>query len=102
MSLQGRSLHRDATPTGELVTVLFQRWLKDPVYNPPAIDRMDRLRPHFARAGVMAARLRLERAQATVTGRFGRGGADGVGRVLAASALLEKGTAASSASRKAA
>src|SRR4051812_24362971 len=51
-------------PTGELVTVVFQRWVKDGEYDQAAIDRMDELRPHFARAGMLAARLHLEQARA--------------------------------------
>jgi DNA-binding CsgD family transcriptional regulator len=82
------------TPTGELVTVVFQRWLEDPDYDQPVIDRMDRLRPHFARAGMVAARLRRERAQATGAARETAGLAAAVlsasGRVLTVNALLDK------------
>jgi len=85
-------------PTGELVTVVFQRWLKDPTYDRKAIDRMDALRPHFARAGMMAARLRLERAEATVAALQSAGLAAAVlsasGRVLTANAHLEQMSAA--------
>jgi DNA-binding CsgD family transcriptional regulator len=81
-------------PTGELVTFVFQRWMKDGVYDEPAIDRMDRLRPHLARAGMMAARLRMEQAQTTVSALESVGLAAAVmtasGRVLTANTLLEK------------
>jgi len=81
-------------PTGELVTVVFQRWIKDGEYDQAAIDRMDALRPHFARAGMMAARLRLEQAQAAVSALEAIGLAasvlSGSGRVLATNALLEQ------------
>ncbi len=81
-------------PTGELVTVVFQRWLEDAGYDPAAIARVDALRPHFARAGMMAARLHLEQAKATVATLEGIGLAgavlSGAGRVVAANALLEE------------
>jgi DNA-binding CsgD family transcriptional regulator len=81
-------------PTGELVTIVFQRWLKDGYYDQAAIERVDQLRPHFARAGMIAARLGLEQAQATVSALEAIGVAGAVmvgsGRVLAANALLEK------------
>jgi DNA-binding CsgD family transcriptional regulator len=81
-------------PTGELVTFVFQRWMKDGGYDRSATDRMDELRPHFARAGLMAARLRLQRADAVVSvlETIGLAGAvmTASGRVLMANALLEK------------
>jgi DNA-binding CsgD family transcriptional regulator len=80
-------------PTGELVTVVFQRWLKDGQYDQPTIDRLDELRPHFARAGMLAARLRLEQAQAAVSALETIGLAAAVmaasGRVVTTNALLE-------------
>ena len=83
-------------PTGELVTFVFRRWLTDPPYDRATIERMDGLRPHLARAGMMAARLRLERVQATVSALETAGLAAAVmtasGRVLAANVLLEKMT----------
>lgn len=54
-------------PTGEVVTFVLTRWTKDGEYDEQAIARMNGLRPHLARAGLMAARLRLERAQATAS-----------------------------------
>ena len=81
-------------PTGELVTIVFRRWLKDGPHDRAAIDRMDALRPHLARAGMMAARLRMEQAQATASALEAIGLAAAVmtasGRVLTANALLEK------------
>jgi DNA-binding CsgD family transcriptional regulator len=81
-------------PTGELVTVVFQRWLKDASYDQASIERMDSLRPHFARAGMMAARLRLEQAKAATAMLETVGLAAAVlsssGRVLTASAQLEE------------
>jgi DNA-binding CsgD family transcriptional regulator len=81
-------------PTGELVTIVFQRWLKDAGYDPASVARIDALRPHFARAGMMAARLRLEQAKAAVATLETVGLAAAVmsasGRVLTANALLEE------------
>jgi hypothetical protein len=56
-----------AMPSGELVTFVFQRWMKDGTYDQAAIDRLDQLRPHFARAGMVSARLGMEQARATVS-----------------------------------
>jgi DNA-binding CsgD family transcriptional regulator len=54
-------------PSGEIVTFVFQRRLKDGVFQHDAVDRLDGLRPHLARAGLVAARLRMERAETTVS-----------------------------------
>jgi DNA-binding CsgD family transcriptional regulator len=81
-------------PNGELVTIVFQRWLNDGKYDQPAIDRMDVLRPHFARAGMIAARLGLDKARAAVAAleTIGLAAAvmSGSGRVLTANPLLEE------------
>lgn len=57
------------------------------------ISALDALRPHLARAGIVAARLRLERARSMVGTLEGIGLAgaviDGRARVIAANALLE-------------
>src|SRR6201994_1208034 len=49
-----------AMPTGELATYVFQKWMKDGNYEQAEVDRLDELRPHFARAGLVAARLGVE------------------------------------------
>ncbi len=54
-------------PTGELATFVFQRWLRDGGYERGMIDRLDALRPHLARASLVSSRLKVERAQATVS-----------------------------------
>lgn len=81
-------------PTGELVTIVFQRWLKDAGYEAASVERVDAMRPHLARAGMMAARLRLEQAKATVATLEAIGLAAAVmsaaGRVVAANGLLEE------------
>jgi DNA-binding CsgD family transcriptional regulator len=55
-----------ALPTGEIVTWVFQRWLKDGNYDRRSIDRLDALRPHLARASLVSARLKLQEAKSTV------------------------------------
>lgn len=81
-------------PTGELVTIVFQRWLKDAGYEAASVERVDAMRPHLARAGMMAARLRLEQAKATVATLEAIGLAAAVmsaaGRVVAANGLLDE------------
>lgn len=83
-----------AMPSGELVTFVFQRWTRDGPYDQSSIDRLDLLRPHFARAGLISARLGMEQARATVSAleTIGLPGAvtSASGRVLTANVLLEK------------
>jgi len=56
-----------AMPTGEMATFVFQKWIKDGRYAQGEIDGLDRLRPHLARAGLVAGRLKMERAEATAS-----------------------------------
>jgi hypothetical protein len=56
-----------ALPSGELVMFVFQRWLADGNHAGEAIRLLNQLRPDMARAGLVAARLRLERAKTTVS-----------------------------------
>lgn len=56
-----------AMPSTEIVTFTFERHIGQGRHEPGHIDLLDRTRPHLARAGLMAARLGLERAQATVS-----------------------------------
>jgi DNA-binding CsgD family transcriptional regulator len=83
-----------AMPSGELVTFVFQRWIKDGDYDQASIDRLDQLRPHFARAGLVSARLGMEQARATVSAVEAIGLPAAVmtasGRVLTANVLMEK------------
>ena len=80
-------------PSGELVTFVFQRWIKDGIYDESSIDRLNSLRPHLARAGLLAARLGLERAESTVSALKMIGLPAAVlaasGRVLASNSLLD-------------
>ncbi|MBZ9973862.1 MULTISPECIES: helix-turn-helix transcriptional regulator [unclassified Mesorhizobium] len=82
-----------AMPSGELVTFVFQRWTKDGFYDQPSVDRLDQLRPHLARAGLISARLGVEQARATVSALETIGLPAAVltasGRVVTANVLLE-------------
>lgn len=54
------------SPAGDLLVLTSERkWDKGPVER-EAIDRLDGLRPHLARAAVLSARFGLERARASV------------------------------------
>lgn len=54
-------------PTREVVSFTFERRVGDGRHEPAAIAFLDQIRPHAARAGMMSARLGLERARATVS-----------------------------------
>lgn len=85
-------------PTGELAAFVFQKWTKDGNYARNEIDRLDALRPHLARASLVAARLRMERAEATTSALDLMGLPAAVlaanGRVMATNAHLERMDAA--------
>jgi len=80
-------------PSGETVAFTLERWLRDGRHQPKAVAKLDRLRPHLARAGMVAARLWLERAQAAVETleaiRLPAAVIGGSGRVLALNGLME-------------
>ena len=80
--------------TGEIVAFSVERWEKDGPFPADALARLGVVRPHLARAGLMAARLRLERAHTSVAvmERLGLPAAvlASGGKVLATNALLEK------------
>lgn len=54
-------------PTGELAIYVLQKGLGAGRYEPEELARLDALRPHLARAALIASRLGLERANGTVT-----------------------------------
>lgn len=54
-------------PTGELASFTFERWLRDGRAPAASIARLEEVRPHLARATLVAARLGLERARATAS-----------------------------------
>ncbi|MBS7696219.1 MULTISPECIES: helix-turn-helix transcriptional regulator [unclassified Chelatococcus] len=54
-------------PTREVVSYTFERRVGEGRHEAEAIALLDQIRPHAARAGMISARLGLERAQATVS-----------------------------------
>ena len=52
-------------PTGEMVVYSFDKWSQDGVHAQGDVETLNAFYPHLARAGLMAARLGLERATAT-------------------------------------
>jgi len=82
-----------ALPTGEKLSIVLSRTIAQGPADNATIERLDVLRPHFARTAVMAARLHLERAQAASRTLAALGLAalvlDEAGKVLAANALIE-------------
>jgi DNA-binding CsgD family transcriptional regulator len=80
-------------PTGDRLSINVEReYARGPVER-EAIERLDTLRPHLARSGLMAARLQLERARAAAEALAQIGLAAVVlgpqGKVLAGNALIE-------------
>lgn len=80
-------------PTGDMVVVQVNRRKGQPRFDRDDIRRLDAFRPHLARAGLLAARWRLERlrAAAEALALMGLPAAilDARGKVLAANALIE-------------
>ena len=80
-------------PTGETLSIVLSRTLSQGPCEPATLQRLDILRPHFARTAVLAARLHLARAQAASQALAALGLAalvlDEGGKVLAANALIE-------------
>jgi DNA-binding CsgD family transcriptional regulator len=80
-------------PSGELVVYAFDRHRADGTYCLDDIALLDMHLPHLARAGLIAARLRLERAQATAHALQALGLPAAVlsqrGRVTATNALFD-------------
>lgn len=80
-------------PTGEIVGVTFERWVAQGKPGQDEVDRLDELRPHLARGGLIAARLQLERARETVSTLEALGLPAAVmsaaGKVRAANSLFE-------------
>jgi DNA-binding CsgD family transcriptional regulator len=80
-------------PTGDLVVVQVNRRKGQPRFGRDDIARLDAIRPHLARAGLLAARWRLQRlrAAAEALAMIGLPAAilDARGKVLAANALIE-------------
>lgn len=101
VSLSLRALGLDAQVTtlipmltGELVTFTFERRDGEGRHSDKEIQTLDAIRPHLARSGLIAARLRLERAAATVSALTAIGLPAAVlqnsGRVLASNSLFDE------------
>ncbi len=80
-------------PTGDTLVIALEReYVRGPVER-SAIQKLDELRPHLARSGLMAARLRLERARIASETLAALGFPALVlneqGKVLAANTLIE-------------
>ncbi|MBG0796616.1 helix-turn-helix transcriptional regulator [Methylocystis sp. L43] len=78
---------------GDLVMFQIKRRKGEAPFGPAELDRLDALRPHLARAGLLAARWRLERlrsaTEALATLGIPAAILDVDGRVLAANRLIE-------------
>lgn len=83
-----------AMPSGEIVGFTFERWIEHGRHEQDNVVFLDGMRPHLARAGLLSARLGLERAKTAVKTleAIGLPAAvlTGTGRMLTANALLEK------------
>jgi DNA-binding CsgD family transcriptional regulator len=95
-SVQG--LHHAAAtaiqvPSQDFIVVQFQRKMGEPAFETDAIKRLDALRPHLARAGLLAARWRMEKleAAAVALAQIGLPAAviDAHGKVLVANDLIQ-------------
>jgi DNA-binding CsgD family transcriptional regulator len=79
--------------TGDLVVVQVNRRIGEPQFGPEHIRLLDAVRPHLARAGLLAARWRFERlraaAEALALIGFPALVLDAEGRVVAANSLIE-------------
>jgi DNA-binding CsgD family transcriptional regulator len=81
-----------ASPSGEVIVVHCERNFTDGTVDAEAIAALNRLRPHFARAGLLGRRLGLERAKAAALALEMMGLPGAVlgtnGRILSANSLL--------------
>lgn len=93
LGLESQAATAIPMPSGELVCISFERRLQDGAFDANTLAGLNAMRPHLARAGLMAARLGLERAQTTVTGLRAIGLPAAVltrgGRVLATNELFD-------------
>ncbi len=80
-------------PSARNATFTFERWQRDGRHEPEAIEMLNGLRPHLARAALIASRLGLERARAAVATLEALGlpaaVLSGSGHVLAVNDLFE-------------
>lgn len=66
MGLEAQAASAIAMPTGDLVCFSFERYASAGKFSEASLDGLNALRPHLARAGMVAARMRLEEARSTV------------------------------------
>ncbi|MBL8583457.1 MAG: helix-turn-helix transcriptional regulator [Rhizobiaceae bacterium] len=80
-------------PSGDIIMFHTERALALGPFSHAIVERLDRLRPHLARASILASRLSMERAQSAAATLAALGLPAAVldlnGRVLAANALLD-------------
>lgn len=80
-------------PTGDFVLLQFNRRIGEPRFTANDLARLDAFRPHLARAGLLAARWRLERLRAATEALAVMGlpaaVIDACGRILSANSLIE-------------
>lgn len=80
-------------PTGEVASFTLEREANQGRHLSSAVEHLDSIRPHLARSALISARLRLERAVATVTALDAIGLPAAIlsagGRVLTSNSLLE-------------
>jgi len=67
LGLESQAATIVALPGGEQICFTFERLARDGRFDAPALARLDALRPHLARAGLMASRLGLERARSMLS-----------------------------------
>jgi DNA-binding CsgD family transcriptional regulator len=93
MGIGGEVGYFSALPTGEVMLIAVERWLHNDRPSAQDLETLNAYRPHIARAGMVATRLRLERAQATVSALEALGIPAAVlaltGRVRASNPLFE-------------
>lgn len=93
VGLESQAATAITMPSGDLVCISFERYKNDGPFDETLLNALSALRPHLARAGMVAARLGLERAEATVSAMHALGLPAAVmssnGRVLATNALFE-------------
>lgn len=93
MAIGGEVGYFSALPTGEVMMVAMERWLHNDRPSAQDLETLNAYRPHLARASLVATRLRLERAQATVSALEALGIPAAVlaltGRVRASNPLFE-------------
>ena len=81
------------SPSGDRMILHVERKLSRGLVEPEAIERLDQLRPHLARASLLSARMQLRQAASATEalGMLGLAGAvlNPAGRIVAANGLFE-------------